>query len=274
MNRVPNVLVVDSVTAAGADASGVVLVTGSHGGETAALFALAAGAKAFVANDAGVGRDEAGIAGLAVLDEYGAAGLTVGAMTARIGDGEDTWASGLVSHANARARELGVEPGMTVAEAAGQLAGAPPLTGPRPQTPADRSVLRFEQGGPTLVGLDSASQIGPEHAGLVVVTGSHGGAVNGRAVKAPVAAAVFNDAGVGKDRAGIGRLPILDRDGICGLAVAHTSARIGDARDTYERGEISHVNTTAAAFGVRPGMAARDAVQRVAAAAKEVRCQS
>ena len=42
--------------------------------------------------------------------------------------------------------------------------------------------------------------------------------------------------------------------------VAADSARIGDARSTYEDGVISRVNATAAAFGLRDGISARDFV--------------
>ena len=37
----------------------------------------------------------------------------------------------------------------------------------------------------------------------------------------------FNDAGIGKDSAGIGRLPLLQRRGIAALTVSAHSARIG-----------------------------------------------
>jgi hypothetical protein len=107
---------------------------------------------------------------------------------------------------------------------------------------------------PGLVLLDSVTQVGFGHAGQLVVTGSHGGASvvpYARAVRAWMY--VFNDAGVGRQGAGIAALGLLDADGIAALAVAHTSARIGEALDTWEHGVVSHVNFGAAALGLRVG---------------------
>ncbi len=49
------------------DVAGKVLVAGSHGGIVAAYLGAKAGAHALVLNDAGLGLDPAGIAGLAYL---------------------------------------------------------------------------------------------------------------------------------------------------------------------------------------------------------------
>ena len=111
--------------------------------------------------------------------------------------------------------------------------------------------------------LDSASLVAPEHKDAIVVTGSHGGLLGGRpetALKYDVRAAFYNDAGIGIDEAGISRLPALDRRGIVAATVSVASARIGDARSTYEDGILSRVNARAAALGLTPGMTARDAV--------------
>ena len=113
--------------------------------------------------------------------------------------------------------------------------------------------------------LDSAGWITEEHQGAIVVTGSHGGAVAGRDVKAPVAAAVFNDAGIGVSEAGIKRLAILDEQNIPGLTVSHLSARIGDGMDTYESGVVSHANRNALAMGVAVGETAKKAVRTIQA---------
>jgi hypothetical protein len=57
---------------------------------------------------------------------------------------------------------------------------------------------------------------------------------------------VFNDAGVGKDGAGIAALAELERDGIAAATVAHDSARIGEARDALDAGGVSQLNAPAA----------------------------
>ena len=66
--------------------------------------------------------------------------------------------------------------------------------------------------------------------------------------------ALYNDAGIGKDEAGVSRLPALDARGIAAATVSAASARIGDARSTYEDGIISRVNASAAALGLREGI--------------------
>lgn len=109
--------------------------------------------------------------------------------------------------------------------------------------------------------LDSVTQVTAEHAGRVVVTGSHGGASAARYARAVAAQLyVFNDAGVGKDEAGIAALALLDAQGLAAITVSHVSARIGEARDTWECGVISHVNACAARLGLRSGHALRTAV--------------
>ena len=138
-----------------------------------------------------------------------------------------------------------------------------------PTPPAGAEHRTLEQAGPPAVWLlDSASLVSDSDAGCIVVTGSHGALLGGRpdtAVKAPVLAALFNDAGMGADCAGIGRLDALHDRGIAAAAVSALSARIGEARSTYDDGVISACNTIAADLGVRVGASAREAVQVIAA---------
>lgn len=109
--------------------------------------------------------------------------------------------------------------------------------------------------------LDSVTQVEPAHAGCVVVTGSHGGASAAHyALEVAAALYVFNDAGAGKDDAGIAGLFRLESAGIAAAAVAHMSARIGEARDTYANGVIARVNRGAAALGLAPGRRLREAI--------------
>ncbi len=109
--------------------------------------------------------------------------------------------------------------------------------------------------------LDSVTQAAPEHAGCVVVTGSHAGrSVVRYAAAVPAKLYVFNDAGVGKDGAGIAALAELEALGIAAVAVAHTSARIGEAIDTWTCGVISAVNAPAARQGLAVGDRLRDAL--------------
>lgn len=112
------------------------------------------------------------------------------------------------------------------------------------------------------------TKLPPEAEGAVVVSGSHGGRYPGHlAARAGVRAAVFNDAGVGLDGAGIGALPYLQALGIAAAAVGHASCRIGDTDDAMARGVISRANDLASALGVQPGLSARDAAERLRGAA-------
>ena len=110
------VLVVDSITEAVGRGAGRLVVSGSHGGLSAARFAQQAQVRLAVFNDAGVGRDAAGIAGLALLEGGGIAACTVSHDSARIGDARSTLDDGVVSHANEAARALGARPGQRLAD--------------------------------------------------------------------------------------------------------------------------------------------------------------
>lgn len=112
-----------------------------------------------------------------------------------------------------------------------------------------------------MVLLDSISYIGPAQRDQIVISGSHGGSAAARyALAEPPWLVLFNDAGVGKQQAGIVALAMLQAAGIAAAAVAHTSARIGDARDTWEHGIITHVNAAARALGLEAGQTVRAAL--------------
>src|SRR5579863_5420673 len=112
------IVTADSITRIAEEAQGAVVVNASHGGVYAAYLAAKLGAAASVFNDAGVGRDRAGIAGLDYLRDLGMPAATVGHDTARIGDGADMLTRGVITHANALATAIGVRPGMTCRDAA------------------------------------------------------------------------------------------------------------------------------------------------------------
>ncbi|MBO0735392.1 MAG: hypothetical protein J2P48_02310 [Alphaproteobacteria bacterium] len=260
-NSLPPVLTADSITRIGTQAAGAIVVNGSHGGIYAAYLAAKLGIAAAVFNDAGLGRDEAGIAGLGYLARLGVPAAAVGHDTARIGDGPDMIARGIITHANSPALALDCRPGMACRDAAIRLQKAVPSG--REPPPALEAAFLLGADAPALWALDSASLAGAEHGGTVVVTGSHGGLLGGRpdtALKSDALAALFNDAGIGIDGAGVTRLPALDARGIAAGTVAAMSARIGDARSTYEDGVLTRVNRRAAVLGISPGMSARDFV--------------
>jgi len=55
-------------------------------------------------------------------------------------------------------------------------------------------------------------------------------------------------------------LPALDARGIAAATVSAASARIGDARSTYEDGIVSRINMRAAALGLREGISSSEFV--------------
>jgi len=118
----------------------------------------------------------------------------------------------------------------------------------------------FLSGAPICL-FDSITEAVGGPPGQVVVSGSHGGVSAGRfAIEARVRLAVFNDAGVGLDEAGIAALPLLQAHGIAACTVAHTSARIGEAASTWASGVVSHANAAELALGIRVGARLRDSL--------------
>jgi hypothetical protein len=259
----PVILVADSVTRLGPEHVGAVLVAGSHGGVYAASLAAKARLRAVILNDAGVGLERAGVAGLEYLDALGMAAATVGHDTARIGDGADMARRGVVTYVNAAASRLGCVSGQDCMVAARRMIAAPlPATVPPPLDEA-RHLVRSERGEPEIWALDSASLVRASDAGQIVLVGSHGGGPPATALKADCFAAIFNDAGIGIDAAGLARLPVLDARGIAAAAVRADSARIGDGRSTWDTGVLSAVNACGVASGGRVGMTAQDFVSRL-----------
>lgn len=250
-----DVLLLDSITDARPDAAGRLVASGSHGGRYPAAVASAAGVRAVAFNDAGIGLDEAGVAGVEALAGVGMAAFACDCMSCHIGDAADLLHRGVVSRANAVATARGVQPGMSTREAFGRLAEISSPTG-RLGKVAEARGREVWPGGIEVELLDSASLVGPGDEGRIVVTGSHGALIGGnpeRALKAPARVAVFNDAGVGRDAIGITRLPALDAKGIAGVTVSAASARIGEAASALATGRISHANAKAEALGARVG---------------------
>ena len=116
--------------------------------------------------------------------------------------------------------------------------------------------------------LDSISAISNTESACCVITGSHGGVSAAQFVLAcdqRAAAVVFNDAGIGKQGAGVIALQMLAEHGIAAMAYSHESARIGDASDAWAHGKLTRLNQVALACGVRVGMSVPEAVALLSA---------
>lgn len=258
------VLTFDSVTKLPPEADGAVVITGSHGAVYAAYMSAKYGCRAAIHHDAGIGKDEAGVSGLAYADKLGMAMAAVATASARIGDAADLQSRGLISRANGLAIECGVVPGMPVREAAERLKRA---SWPHTMPPAKGESRHLVEG---VICADSASLLKPEDRGRIVATGSHG-ALNAAAATAPFQPLllIFNDAGFGADRGGVLALAELDKHGIAAVAVAAQSACIGDGRSTLQDGIVSDANRAAYRLGARVGGSALALARLVAEKHKE-----
>lgn len=92
------------------------VVSGSHGGRSAAEFVIALSQKPSCVffNDAGGGKDNAGMVALDILQAHNIPSACYSHMSARIGDAQDGYDSGLVSGLNSLAKNLGIEINMPV----------------------------------------------------------------------------------------------------------------------------------------------------------------
>jgi hypothetical protein len=263
-----SVRVVDSATRLGPDAADAVVVCGSHGGLYPAWLAAQAGVRAIVFNDAGVGRHQAGIAGVHWLDAREIPAVAVDHRSARIGDGADTLAAGIVTTANGAAARHGCLPGHTCRQVVECLLREADRASRHDVPDLGEGRARIANTGHREVwAMDSAALVEAADARKIVVTGSHGGLLGGRpddgVLQVDVFAAFFNDAGGGKADAGYARLATLDPRGIAAATVSAFSARVGDGRSTYDTGVLSRVNETARRLELKEGMSAREAVARL-----------
>ena len=115
-----------------------------------------------------------------------------------------------------------------------------------------------------IVALDSIGLLEATDAGCVLVIGSHGGLHGGdprTALGVDASAAIFHDAGRGREDAGTMRLGVLAARDIAAGTVDYRTARIGDARSMWAGGVLSCTNATLASRGVHEGMTVQQAVR-------------
>ena len=74
----PQAFILDSVTHLKPEHHGQAGFCASHGGIYAAYLAASAGLSAVILNDAGIGREQAGVAGLTLLDELNVPAAEIG----------------------------------------------------------------------------------------------------------------------------------------------------------------------------------------------------
>ncbi|HEX4240155.1 MAG TPA: hypothetical protein VHZ53_02010 [Steroidobacteraceae bacterium] len=259
------ILTASSSATAPGGCRGHVLISGSYGGEYNAYHAGKRGLRGVVLNDAGVGRNRAGIRGLDYLDAVGLAAAAADARTCHIGDGEHMLEHGVISHVNRAAARLGCAPGDSVSECAERMRSGAVVDAPMPAIAGgQRHALSARPGEPALICIDAAPMLEATDAGSIAVTGSHAALFRGKpdgVIRVDVRAIFFSDAGIGLDDAGVARLPTLDERGIAAAAAAADSAEIGNARSIHADGIMSRVNATAAELGARPGDSIRGFIE-------------
>jgi hypothetical protein len=237
---------------------------GSFAGEEAIAIVLRQGVKAVIAHDGGVGKDSAGIAGLALAERHGVPAAAVATFSARVSDAKSLY-DGVLSHVNAVARGYGVLLGQAVHTAAWALLQAPPGRAIAiPPSPGDQMHILEERIAGRVVAIWRASLLTSSHPRDVLILGSHLSDLVARQVLVLHPRGVIaNDIGCAKDNSAIAGLPLLEQAGIPAATVATLTARPGDALSTWFDGVISAHNAVAAEAGVRTGMAAQEAARKM-----------
>ena len=239
-----------------------VLICGSHGAACATQLLAWVRPRGVIIHDAGIGLAGGGVSGLELLDAYMIPGAAVAGMSARISDGRNMYADGILSAINGSAVLMGLEIGMTVRQAARILLD----NNPAPRPPARRQVRIHKDDLGSVYALDTVKYADERIAGSVLCMGSHAARAMADYVDAldfPLAGVIANDAGHARDDSGIEGLGLMDAHAMPACAVSVDTARMGDARSTYLDGRIGALNETAAGLGIRVGDSARSAARRM-----------
>jgi uncharacterized protein YunC (DUF1805 family) len=220
-----------------------------------------------IGHNACVGKEGAGVAGLWYLEALGIPAATADGMTAEMGNGQDLYASGVISHLNYPAEMCGVAVGMSVREAADILLDRDP-SDTEVGNKIRREVKEELPDGRRVVVTDSIVWAYPEdeHRSVLVTAGHTGRSGAQFLIEAKPLAFICHDGGMSKNRSGIKGLTTTDEAGVPGCCIDGDSAPIGDAFRGYEEGTVSAANEGAKALGVTIGMPVKDAAHLLLAA--------
>lgn len=242
------------------EASGDLVVNASYSGVLCAKMVMAAKPGFVIGLDCAIGKDGAGVAGLAYYEALTIPAAAADVMTAEMGNGRDLYDEGVLSRVNEAAERLGVRPGMSVRDAADAMLSG--LLQPKLWDPARREVIKTDPAsGRSIVCTNSIAFALPEDRdrNVLCTAGHTGRSVVGYFRDFRPWAFICSDGGVGKNDSGISALDDVTADGIAGAAVDALTARMGDGHSTYFDGVISAVNAPARAKGVRVGQSAVEA---------------
>lgn len=295
------IVLLDSLGDIKTDNTFPILVCGSHCGDdgTFARKLKSCNVKAVFLNNAGIGKNQAGIRGLIHYEAEGILACAVDHNSAEIGVASDSLECGIISHINRLAEVAGIRIGDTVIDAVARINHATDCSSlellsknleqhtrsseqhsldleqysrsSEPQQPEKqqskidhKKLTQLQIDGKTITVTDSITFLNETNAGDIVVCGSHGGISAGEyALKHRVKAVFFNDAGIGKNNSGIKSLETLSNAGIPACTVDCMSAEIFNGLDMFENGIISVCNQLATTCGIKETMTAKEAIQKI-----------
>jgi uncharacterized protein YunC (DUF1805 family) len=256
------ILVANSLTSFEADDHrGDVVIGGSFAGAPTGVLPLRQGARGWIAHEAGPGLDDAGVAGLPIADGFDVPAAAIATMSARIASG-DSLLAGVVSRVNQAGASLGIEAGMSGAQAAEAMLNAPTGVFRDVDGIVDETTITLLEGpGGGIYSCWSSSRVEGRHPHDVFLLASHGALTMALYVlQIAPKGVIVNDAGRALDDSGVEGLPELAKHGVAAAAVSADTARIGDPASTYE-GVISAANEVAQRLGVTAGQKAREAAE-------------
>lgn len=271
-----NVVVIDSPSmvaeaAVRIDPPNDVLVHAAYAAVAPTVTLLNRGFRGVIAVDAGIGRNDGGIGGLAFADTLSVPAASISVYSAEMCVGRSAWEDGVISRVNATAAALGVQPGQGTAEAAALMLRADRGMArhiANPQGDTDFLLMAGDDGG--IYGCWSMGLPRGDRARDVFCVGTPVDTTmtvhmyNHRILPRGV---IGSDGGFGRAQMAIAGVRILDDMGIACAGVSHLTAELGDARSIYHDGVVSVTNTRAAGLGIRVGMVVRDAAARMLGAA-------
>ncbi|MDO9154664.1 MAG: hypothetical protein Q7U47_13340 [Paludibacter sp.] len=275
------VILLDSLGDLQTDNTSPILVCGSHCGDNGALAQKVKNChvKAVFLNNAGIGKNKAGISGLTHYEAEKIIACAVDHNSAEIGVARDTWDSGIISHTNTPAEELGIRAGDSVIDAVAKIIKLIDLPSATQKTLNFESLIHKKKenskvdlkkqtqtqiDGVRITVTDSITFLNENNAGDIVVCGSHGGLSAGHyAQKHGVKAVFFNDAGIGKNNAGIKSLESLNDAGILACTVDCMSAQIFNGQDTLDNGIITVCNQLAKIKNIKEKMTVKEAIKYI-----------
>ena len=264
------------------DNTSPILVCASHCGDngTFARKLKNCRVKAVFLNNAGIGKNQAGISGLSHYEAENILACAVDHNSAEIGVARDTWESGIISHANTLAEEAGIQPGDSVKKAVAKIINLIDLPSSGQKNKNAESLINEEKENSSKIDLrkqiqtqidgvsitvtDSITFLNGNNSGDIVVCGSHGGISAGEyAQKHRVKAVFFNDAGIGKNNAGIKSLASLSDAGILACTVDCMSAEIFNGQDILDNGIITVCNQLATSRNIKEKMKVKEAIKYI-----------